>query len=446
MVMAHVSCTSDSYNSVDDMKNTGRDLTVKAVAMMQPEAVAELAPEAPWFPRPRGAAPHGPGRIPKSWNHAIGSWESNPAQPEVTVKRLHCEGMDVEQAVADGSSAVQAAIAQQAQVKMVKTNEGEMMATESTEVKDEAVWKKCAWTPEEDQMLLDLMSECGDAEKLRWSSFGEKMSCRSGKQCRERWYSHLSPDVCKDKWTEAEDAQLIKEVNKKGTRWAEITKCFPGRTQNNLKNRYNATIRKRERHARKAERKARELPNVKKKAKKAKRAKSAFVARAPAHATMGFGAPTTSVIEVAEAVGAAAAAVADASAYLQKFDMPFLAPGTIASVSRAMGVVEPPGVVLPSGTFASIAGVTPSAAPTTTPHASSVMPVATAFEINDSASHMAEGGATAEAATPWVVFSAGAETFSAATAEVVNVMEGASHLGGLGGEDESGSCSAFMAI
>jgi hypothetical protein len=43
------------------------------------EAVVPEAPEAPWFPRPRGAAPHGPGGVPKKWNHATGSWESHPA-------------------------------------------------------------------------------------------------------------------------------------------------------------------------------------------------------------------------------------------------------------------------------------------------------------------------------------------------------------------------------
>lgn len=28
-----------------------------------------------WFPRPRGAAPHGPGGVPKRWSHATGTWE-----------------------------------------------------------------------------------------------------------------------------------------------------------------------------------------------------------------------------------------------------------------------------------------------------------------------------------------------------------------------------------
>ena len=170
------------------------------------------------------------------------------AKPEMTA---------MEQAVADGTAmaqaAMQAAQAAQAEVAHV-TAQVEVDATavlESTPA-NEVAWKKQVWTPEEDQQLRDLMAACGDGEKVRWSAIGEKMSGRSGKQCRERWHNHLSPDVCKDKWTEAEDAQLLEAVEKHGTRWAEIVKGFPGRTDNGIKNRYNSMIRKQERRQRKA--------------------------------------------------------------------------------------------------------------------------------------------------------------------------------------------------
>lgn len=29
-----------------------------------------------WFPRPRGAAPHGPGGVPKRWSNSMGCWET----------------------------------------------------------------------------------------------------------------------------------------------------------------------------------------------------------------------------------------------------------------------------------------------------------------------------------------------------------------------------------
>lgn len=33
-------------------------------------------PSGMWFPRPRGAAPHGPGGVPKRWSNALGVWET----------------------------------------------------------------------------------------------------------------------------------------------------------------------------------------------------------------------------------------------------------------------------------------------------------------------------------------------------------------------------------
>jgi len=48
------------------------------------------------------------------------------------------------------------------------------------------------WTPEEDSRLLSLMQA---QSKVRWSVVGGDMEGRSGKQCRERWHNHLSPEV-----------------------------------------------------------------------------------------------------------------------------------------------------------------------------------------------------------------------------------------------------------
>lgn len=109
----------------------------------------------------------------------------------------------------------------------------------------QGLWKKHVWTAEEDDKLLDLINNCGS--KVRWSVVGLQMDGRSGKQCRERWHNHLSPDVHKAKWSADEDRAIVEAVQFYGTRWSEIVKMFPGRTDNAIKNRWNSMLRKEER-------------------------------------------------------------------------------------------------------------------------------------------------------------------------------------------------------
>eukprot|EP00303_Exanthemachrysis_gayraliae_P007564 CAMPEP_0206009076 /NCGR_PEP_ID=MMETSP1464-20131121/8990_1 /ASSEMBLY_ACC=CAM_ASM_001124 /TAXON_ID=119497 /ORGANISM="Exanthemachrysis gayraliae, Strain RCC1523" /LENGTH=339 /DNA_ID=CAMNT_0053382661 /DNA_START=21 /DNA_END=1037 /DNA_ORIENTATION=+ len=115
---------------------------------------------------------------------------------------------------------------------------------------DEGHLVKRAWTREEDVRLKEVVGEVGAHQ---WSSVAEHLEGRTGKQCRERWFNHLCPEVKKGAWTPEEDALIVKCVDEMGKAWSVMASRFPGRTDHAIKNRYNSNLRRETRRALKAQ-------------------------------------------------------------------------------------------------------------------------------------------------------------------------------------------------
>ncbi|EFJ45034.1 transcription factor Myb2, partial [Volvox carteri f. nagariensis] len=107
------------------------------------------------------------------------------------------------------------------------------------------------WTAEEDAHLARLVLEYGEGN---WSPIARALNVlmknpestgRIGKQCRERWNHHLSPGLRKGPWGPEEEILLADAHRRLGNKWSDIARCIPGRSENAVKNHWNATLRKR---------------------------------------------------------------------------------------------------------------------------------------------------------------------------------------------------------
>ncbi|XP_020223863.1 transcription factor MYB46 [Cajanus cajan] len=103
--------------------------------------------------------------------------------------------------------------------------------------------RKGLWSPEEDDKLMNYM--LNNAQGC-WSDVARNAGLqRCGKSCRLRWINYLRPDLKRGAFSPQEEELIIHLHSLLGNRWSQIAARLPGRTDNEIKNFWNSTIKKR---------------------------------------------------------------------------------------------------------------------------------------------------------------------------------------------------------
>jgi myb proto-oncogene protein len=97
------------------------------------------------------------------------------------------------------------------------------------------------FTKDEDEILKKIKN---NSEPKTWNEVASYLPGRYSKQCRDRWLNYLAPWIKKEKWTTEEDEIIKKIVKEKGNKWSYLQEILPGRTDNDIKNRWYNYLRK----------------------------------------------------------------------------------------------------------------------------------------------------------------------------------------------------------
>jgi hypothetical protein len=97
------------------------------------------------------------------------------------------------------------------------------------------------FTPEEDAVIKTGVSTYGSQS---WELIAQLLEGRTSRQCRERYFMYLVPDVRNGPWTAEEDLMLLCIVQRIGSEWARIARLFSGRSANNVKNRWHQVVKR----------------------------------------------------------------------------------------------------------------------------------------------------------------------------------------------------------
>lgn len=98
------------------------------------------------------------------------------------------------------------------------------------------------WTTEEDKLLYDLVERFGDRAWVKVAN--DFQGSRDKKQCRERWYNHVDPNINNAPFSTEENIFIMDYYIRHGRQWAKMsrTEQLLGRPDNAIKNHFNTNL------------------------------------------------------------------------------------------------------------------------------------------------------------------------------------------------------------
>ena len=100
------------------------------------------------------------------------------------------------------------------------------------------------WNQHEDEQLIKAASLCHVG---KWVEISQIIGHRTPKQCRERWYQNLKPELDHSPIRPEEGEFIEHMVEQIGRKWAEIARLLQNRSDNAVKNWWNGGVNRRKR-------------------------------------------------------------------------------------------------------------------------------------------------------------------------------------------------------
>ncbi|EXJ86913.1 hypothetical protein A1O3_03867 [Capronia epimyces CBS 606.96] len=98
------------------------------------------------------------------------------------------------------------------------------------------------WTKAEDEQLKRLIAvygcRRGRSSDSKWAEISKHFPGRTNKDCRKRWFHSLDPSIRKGGWTEEEDKIILDAYERLGPSWKAIAALLEGRKDDQVSKRY----------------------------------------------------------------------------------------------------------------------------------------------------------------------------------------------------------------